>query len=132
MDDREVIAAIAAGDPAGIEAAYDKYAAALYGYCYWMLRHPATAAEAMRDTFVVAATTVSDLPEVPELHPWLYALSRRECLSRLRTMWASRGASADAADQPVGADREPGPARWQTQISGILAELSLASVRSSS
>ena len=50
MDDREVvaaIAAIAADDTAGIAAAYDAYAAALYGYCHWLLRDPAHAAGAL-------------------------------------------------------------------------------------
>ena len=41
MDDSEVVAAIKAGDPAGLAAAYDTYAAPLYGYCRWMLREPA-------------------------------------------------------------------------------------------
>src|SRR5271166_4591495 len=47
--DREVAAAIAAGDPAGIALAYDRHAAALYGYCHWILHDPAGAAEALRD-----------------------------------------------------------------------------------
>jgi len=31
MDDRQVVAAIVAGDPAGLANAYDEYAAPLYG-----------------------------------------------------------------------------------------------------
>ena len=53
--DREVVAAITAGDPAGIAMAYDRYAAALYGYCHWMLRDSADAAASLQDTFVIAA-----------------------------------------------------------------------------
>ena len=71
--------AIAAGDPAGIAVAYDRCAAGLYGYCDWMLHQPAHAAEAVREAFVVAAT-LGDLPEAPELRPWLYAVARNECL----------------------------------------------------
>jgi len=48
MDDSEIVAALAAGDPAGLEAAYDTHAAPLYGYCRWMLRDPAQAATALR------------------------------------------------------------------------------------
>jgi DNA-directed RNA polymerase specialized sigma24 family protein len=84
MNDREVVAAIAAGDPAGIAAAYDAYAADLYGYCHWLLGEPAGAAEAVQDTFVSAAATPGDLPEATELRPWLYAVARDECLRRLR------------------------------------------------
>ena len=48
MNDSEIVAALAAGDPAGLEAAYDTYAAPLYGYCRWMLRDPAQAATALK------------------------------------------------------------------------------------
>ena len=76
--DREIVAAIAARDPAGVAMAYDRYAAALYGYCHWMLHDSAEAAEVLQDTFVIAAT-LSDLSEVSRLRPWLYAAARSEC-----------------------------------------------------
>jgi DNA-directed RNA polymerase specialized sigma24 family protein len=37
---------------------YDKYAAALYGYCHWMLHDSADAAGALQNTFVIAATAL--------------------------------------------------------------------------
>ena len=80
--DREVVAAITAGDPAGIAMAYDRYAAALYGYCHWMLHDSADAAGALKDTFVIAAATLSDLSEPSKLRPWLFALARNECRRR--------------------------------------------------
>ena len=40
--------------------AYDRYAAALYGYCHWMLHDSAEAAEALKDTFVIAAATLGE------------------------------------------------------------------------
>jgi RNA polymerase sigma factor (sigma-70 family) len=97
MDDREAIAGIAAADPAGIAAAYDGYAAALYGYCRWMLRDPAEAAETLQDAFVIAAATIRDLPGVPKLRPWLYAVARKEGRRRLRSAPAAPGAEADPA-----------------------------------
>jgi DNA-directed RNA polymerase specialized sigma24 family protein len=111
MDDREVVAAIAAGDRAGIATAYDKYAAGLYGYCHWMLGGPADAAEALRDTFAAA---LGNLPEAPEPRPWLYALARNECQRRLVTTSPVRGEEADptdqrtdTADQPIDVDQPP-------------------------
>jgi DNA-directed RNA polymerase specialized sigma24 family protein len=56
MDDRQVAAAIVAGDPAGLAYAYDEYAALLYGYCRWMLPEPGDAAGALQHTFLTAAT----------------------------------------------------------------------------
>ena len=38
MDDREIVAAIVAGDLSGLAAAYDEHAESLYGSCRWMLR----------------------------------------------------------------------------------------------
>ena len=105
MDDREVVAAIAAEDPAGIAAAYDRYAAALYSYCYWMLRRPADAAEALRDTFVIVATAPGDLPEARELRSWLYSVARKECLHRSRAEQAGGDAEADAGQTYAAIDR---------------------------
>src|SRR6267378_619826 len=44
MRDREVVAAIVAGDPAGLAEAYDRYATPLYSFCRTMLREPADVA----------------------------------------------------------------------------------------
>src|SRR6185312_5253729 len=46
--DPEVVAAITAGDPVGIAMAYDRYAAALYGYSHWMLHDSTAAAGALK------------------------------------------------------------------------------------
>jgi RNA polymerase sigma factor (sigma-70 family) len=137
MDDREVVAAIAARDPAGVAVAYDKYAAGLYGYCHWLMRQSADAAEAMRDAFVIAAATLGDLREAPGLRPWLYAVARNECQRRLRMRPATRGEEADAASQRAdaadqradaaspraGVSRDPGQAELRALVRGILAEL---------
>ena len=105
MDDREVVAAIAAADPRGINVAYDRYAAALYGYCHWMLLQPESAAQALRDTFVIAAVTLGDVPESTKLRPWLYAVARNECLRRLPATQAISDGRADAPAQRTDLDR---------------------------
>ena len=102
--DREVLAAIAAGDPAGIATAYDRYAAGLYGYCHWMLHDAAGAAESVQDTFVLAAATLGELPEPAKLRPWLFALARNECRRRIRPRPAARD-EGDAANQQAGRDQ---------------------------
>ena len=114
MDDRQVVAAIAAGDPAGLANAYDEYAAPLYGYCRWMLHDPGDAAGALRHTFVIAATKLGGLPDPRQLRPWLYAVARRECHRRLRTAGQSPVAlsaavlssPADVAGQPATASHD--------------------------
>ena len=106
-----MVAAIVAGEAAGLAAAYDHYAPALYAYCRSLLSEPADAADAVQDTFVVAAGKLSDLRDPDRLRPWLYAVARNECHRRLR----SRGDQApleealdvtdDAADVSAGAER---------------------------
>jgi RNA polymerase sigma factor (sigma-70 family) len=112
VQDGEIVAAIVAGDPAGLAAAYDNYAPGLYAYCRTLLSEPADAADAVQDTYVIAAAKLDGLREPDRLRPWLYAVARNECYRRLR----ARGLSAplDAAvevtsDEPgveLGPERE--------------------------
>ena len=104
--DPEIVAAITAGDPAGIAMAYDRYAAALYGYSHWILHDSTAAAGALKDTFVIAAATVGDLPEPSRLRPWLFALTRNECRRRIRPASAVRDGEADAPGEPADATYE--------------------------
>jgi RNA polymerase sigma factor (sigma-70 family) len=98
--DRAVVEAIMAGDPAGIVMAYDRHAAALYGYCHSMLHDSADAAESLQDAFVVAAAKLGELPEPSELRPWLFALARNEYRRRIRPRSATRD-EPDATDRRI-------------------------------
>ena len=100
MEDPEVVAAIVAGDPAGLAEAYDRYALPLFSYCRSMLREPADAADAVQDTFLVATAKLRDLREPARLRPWLYAVARNECLRRLRA-GSALSALEEAGDIPV-------------------------------
>jgi RNA polymerase sigma factor (sigma-70 family) len=83
MRDSEIVASIVAGEAGGLAEAYDRYADALYGYCRSLLREPADAADAVQDTFVIAASRVGGLRDPELLRPWLYAVARNECLRKL-------------------------------------------------
>jgi RNA polymerase sigma factor (sigma-70 family) len=100
MEDPEVVAAIVAGDPAGLAEAYDRYAMPLYSYCRSILREPADAADAVQDTFLVATAKLRDLRDRARLRSWLYAVARNECLRRLRAGTAL-SALEEAADIPA-------------------------------
>jgi RNA polymerase sigma factor (sigma-70 family) len=99
MDDREIVAAIAAGDPGGLADAYDAYAESLYGYCHWMLGEPEDAAGAIQDTFVIAAAGLDGLRDPRKLRPWLYAVARNECQGRQRAGPDAAGADEAGLDQ---------------------------------
>jgi RNA polymerase sigma factor (sigma-70 family) len=84
MRDSEVVASIVAGDPQGLAEAYDRYAGALFGYCRSLLREPADAADAVQDTFVIAASKLTRLRDPERLRAWLFAVARNECMHRLK------------------------------------------------
>ena len=100
MRDSEVVASIVAGEPEGLAVAYDRYASDLYGYCRSLLREPDDAADAVQDTFVIAASKLSGLRERERLRAWLFAVARNECLHRLK----SRRAAMPLQDAPEPAD----------------------------
>jgi len=84
MQDSEIVAAIVAGQPGGLAAAYDRYAQPLHAYCCTMLGEPSDAADAVQDTFIIAAAKLGGLRDPNRLRPWLYAVARNECHRRLR------------------------------------------------
>jgi len=89
MQDAEMVAAIVAGQTAGLAAAYDRYAPALHAYCRSMLGEPADAADAVQDTFIIAAAKLGGLRDPDRLRPWLYSVARNECHRRLRSRVSS-------------------------------------------
>jgi RNA polymerase sigma factor (sigma-70 family) len=101
MEDPDVVAAIVAGDPGGIAAAYDRYAVALYSYCRSLLREPEDAADVVQDTFLIATSKLGGLRDPGKLRPWLYAVARNECLRRLRS-----GEVTAALDEAAGTPTE--------------------------
>jgi RNA polymerase sigma factor (sigma-70 family) len=108
--DSELVTSIVAGDPEGLAAAYDKYAADLHGYCRTLLREPDDAADVVQDTFLIAASKLAGLRDPGRLRAWLFAVARNECLHRLK----SRRQATPLQDAPeladdsvdVGADAE--------------------------
>ena len=107
MRDREIVAAIVKGDPAGLAAAYDQYAQGLYDYCRSLLGEPADAADAVQDTFIVASAKVSGLREPDRLRAWLYAVARSECHRRLRARARVSSAPLDEAAETASDAEDP-------------------------
>jgi RNA polymerase sigma factor (sigma-70 family) len=107
MLDREIVAAIVKGDPAGLAAAYDQYAQGLYDYCRSLLSEPADAADAVQDTFIVASAKVSALREPDRLRAWLYAVARNECHRRLRARARTSSAPLDEAAETASDAEDP-------------------------
>jgi RNA polymerase sigma factor (sigma-70 family) len=118
MRDTEAVASIVAGDPDGLATAYDRYADPLFSYCRSLLGDTAEAADAVQDTFVIAAARLDGLHDPQRLRAWLFAVARGECLRVLRSSTRRRalpkapvtGADVSDADSDSG-DEAAGRAR---------------------
>ena len=125
MRDAEIVGSIVAGDPGGLAGAYDRYADLLFKYCKTVLGDSADAADAVQDTFIIAASRVSGLRDPERLRPWLYAVAHNECLRILR---AKKGTSAldeapdvtdDSADVGEHAERSELRALFEAATDGL-------------
>src|SRR5216683_115247 len=82
MSDRLLAEALRAHDPGALAALYDAHGESLNQYCLFMLHNRDAAQAALRDAFLVADAHIARLGDPGSLRPWLYALSRVECLRR--------------------------------------------------
>ena len=128
MRDSDVVAAVVAGDPEGLAKAYDKYAAPLYTYCRSLLHEPADAADAVQDTFVIAASRLAGLRDRDRLRPWLYAVARNECLRRIRARAATSALeeAADVTDESIDIGGDAERAELRTLLSAAARGLNPA------
>ena len=88
----------------------------LFGYCQSLLRDPNDAADAVQDTFVIAASKLGGLRDPERLRAWLFAVARNECLHRLKSRSAAAAPLHDAPEQAdesvdVGGEAERAEAR---------------------
>jgi RNA polymerase sigma factor (sigma-70 family) len=121
MEDRDIVAAIVAGDPAGLAEAYDRYAVPLYAYSCSMLGEPADAADAVQDAFLIAAARLGGLRDPDKLRPWLYAVARNECLRRLRAAARTVAGLDEAHDLPA-ASADPGLQTEQADLRELVRD----------
>jgi RNA polymerase sigma factor (sigma-70 family) len=101
MQDSEIVTAIAAGEPDGLAAAYDRYAPPLLAFCCALLGERADAVDAVQDTFLVAAAQLDGLRDPDQLRPWLYAVARNECQRKLRARAQGDGPADDTSDDTI-------------------------------
>jgi RNA polymerase sigma factor (sigma-70 family) len=83
----------------GLAAVYAAYSAKLYTYALTMLRDPVAAQDVVHDALLAAAGAIGQLRDPERFRPWLYAITRNECLRALRGR--SRFSDSDQAiDMP--------------------------------
>jgi len=124
MSDGEIAASIARSELAGLAAAFDRYAASLYGYCQSLLIYPADAADTVRDTFVIAWTKIPCLQDPDRLRAWLFAIARNECYMRPRA--GALSAPRTDTGEMAGHDADVGDAELQFLVGSALTGLESA------
>lgn len=82
--DAELALALTMQGAAGLEPVYTAYSARLYTYALTMLRDPQAAQDVVHDALLVAAGSIGQLRDPSRFRPWLYAITRNECLRALR------------------------------------------------
>jgi len=108
--DTELVTGVLAGDRDAFAAVYDRYADRLHDFCWSVLRDREEAADAVQDTFVLAAQRLAQLNDPERLRPWLYAVARSVALRRVR---ARKRVVLDEVEDM--ADTDPGPHRAAEQ-----------------
>lgn len=82
--DAELAASAAAGGRAAFAEIYDRYADHIFDLCASVLRDRTDAADAMQETFLLAAQRLAQLREPTKLRAWLFAIARHEALRLIR------------------------------------------------
>lgn len=111
--DAELVERVLAADRAAFAEVYDRYGGRLFDFAYAMLRHRDDASDAVADSFVLFAQKLPQLRDPERLRPWLYAITRSECLRRLK----ARKREAYGADEQLIAMPDEGltPDRYAEQ-----------------
>jgi RNA polymerase sigma factor (sigma-70 family) len=117
MADPVAVEAMAAGDPAGLESVYRRYADRIYAYARSIVADGDTDADVVQETFLLAQQRVRQLRDPDRLASWLYAIARNECLARLRAR--KRTVMLDESHDRV-LDTDPGRALHAAQVKELV------------
>ena len=113
LDDPAAVAAMAAGNPVGLESIYRRYADRIYAYARSIVGDDDTAADVIQETFLLAQERIRQLRDPARVAAWLYAIARHECLAKLRAR--KRTVTLAESPEPV-QDTDPGRSLHAEQI----------------
>lgn len=115
QNDRQLVEHLAAGDTSALGDLFRAYGDRLHDYCWSVMRSPHDAADAVQDTFLLAAERIGQLRDPDKIRPWLYAIARNECLRRMR----DRSTPVDGFDD-VGIDDDLGAAVEREELTELV------------
>jgi RNA polymerase sigma-70 factor (ECF subfamily) len=111
LDERHLIAAVLAGDPAAERQLYEAHVDRVYRLAFRMTRDDTLAQECTQDTFVRVFDRLADFRGEASVSTWIHSVATSVILNTLRTVKRLRGrempeeAGAEVGHTPH--DREP-------------------------
>jgi RNA polymerase sigma-70 factor, ECF subfamily len=108
MEDTDLVARMAAGDPAAISELYDRYSAALLGLALRIVQHRENAEDLVHDVFLEAWRAAATFdPRRGRVSAWLTVRMRSRAFDLLRSARVSRDGGAAPLDAMASRDRQP-------------------------
>ena len=83
-DDRQLVAAVLAGDPAAERRLYDAHVDRVYRLAYRLAGDPDLAQDFTQETFIRAHRLLHKVEHPDRLRSWLFSIARRVCSERRR------------------------------------------------
>jgi len=106
-----------------IERAIRQYHAAIYKYCYHMLRHAQEAEDAAQEVFLRAWKAAGRSDDIQAIRPWLYKVAHNHCVNVIRRRRLLRFLPYRAVDGRLDAARAA-ETEWSEAIEVALDALS--------
>ena len=83
MDDRALVEALRAGDPAAPRVLVERFEASVFGLCVRMMGHRQDAEDVMQETFLRALRAIRGFDGSRPLRPWLLGIATNRCRTAL-------------------------------------------------
>ena len=115
--DRQLAEHLAKGSNDALGEIFIRYGDRLHDYCRSVVRSPHDAADAVQETFLLAAERVGQLRDPAKLRPWLYAIARNECLRRVRNQPIPVDELSDVAQ-----NSDLGASAHQQELSSLISD----------
>lgn len=101
-DDAGLMGRVKAGDPAGAEALFSRYAGPILGFTERMLGSRAEAEDVTQDVFLKMITRCEQYDGRASVSTWLFAIAANACRDRLRSAWRTTSVPLEAVPEPKG------------------------------
>jgi RNA polymerase sigma-70 factor, ECF subfamily len=106
LTDAQLAREFKAGDDLALAAIYQRNKLPLYRFCLHMLGDPASAQDALQETFLQVLRARHQLRHPEKITAWLYAIARNHCRRCLRQRHRRETLTES---QPVGVEATTGP-----------------------